>query len=201
VNEVQKSNNPVPGGAFCIAKSTLETIGGFNRTCFYGGGDNLFFNEILDEKSKQRAKNISVSILGRKNVHRKMLEMSVQTGKSIIGSVDVDTFHFYHGNLSNRSYGVRTYLALMMFPFSNYFFVDDIGLLTWKTTNTKLYDMFGNIEGINDSMKIANQMLGNDVNLNDWKCAIDRIQNNFYVNKNIAIVKRMLIDAKRKFGV
>ena len=141
VNDMQKSTNPVPGGAFCLAKSTLESIGGFNRTCFYGGGDNLFFNEILDEKSNQR-----------KNVHRKLLELSVQTGKNIIGSVNVDTFHFYHGNLSNRSYGVRTYLALMMFPFSNYFFVDDMGLLTWKTTNTKLYDMFGNIEGINNSM-------------------------------------------------
>lgn len=44
-------------------------------------------------------------------------------------------------------------------------------------------------------------MIGNDVNLNDWKYAIDRVQNNYYVNKNIAIVKRMLIEAKRKFGV
>lgn len=112
----------------------------------------MFFNEILDEKNKQRVKNISVEILGRKTVHRNLLELSVEHQKEIVGSVNVDIYHFYHGNLSNRSYGVRTYLALMMFPFSNYFFVDDMGLLTWKTTNTKLYDMFGNIESINNSM-------------------------------------------------
>lgn len=201
VNCLLDANNPVPGGAFCTTKSAMQAIGGFNDMCFYGGGDNLFFNEILDRKSKYRVKSIQVELLERKTIYNRLLELSDKQGKRIIGSVDEDIYHFFHGNLSNRSYSIRTYLALMLFPVMNYFYVDDIGLLAWKNIDTPLYDMFGNIELINNSMENAKRMIGDKLDLGEWKLAIDKVQNGYYVNKSLPLVKRMLYDAKTKFGV
>lgn len=161
----------------------------------------MFFNEILDRKSKYRVKSIQVELLERKTIYNRLLELSDKLGKRIIGSVDVDIYHFFHGNLSNRSYSIRTYLALMLFPVMNYFYVDDIGLLAWKNTDTPLYDMFGNIELINNSMENAKRMIGNELDFDEWKSAIDRIQNSHYVNKSIPLVKKLLVEAKTKFGV
>lgn len=43
-----KSN---PGGVYCICKSTLNVIGGFNYLPF-GGGDDLFWRELLGEQHR-----------------------------------------------------------------------------------------------------------------------------------------------------
>ena len=84
-----------------------------------------------------------------------MLPLVEKSNKKLFGSIDVDLYHFYHGDLSNRSYNVREYLSLMLYPFEEHFYVDDMGLISWKSTDSTLFHAFCRINEINNSIFIA----------------------------------------------
>ena len=91
----------VPGGVYCICKSTLNAIGGFNFLPL-GGGDDLFWCEFLGKDNRP-----VLLVNKRMSVIDTMTLLMKTTGKKRVADVPVDICHFYHGERKMRSYGQR----------------------------------------------------------------------------------------------
>ena len=169
----------VPGGSYCIRRELYDVIGGFNDRCFSGCGDAVFFNELQKKYIETYYYNISVN-MAQRNLDLKLIhQMARKLGMNLFGSLDVDVCHYFHGNLSDRSYNVREYLALMLYPFNDYFRIDEQGLISWKYTDVSLYDSFCAINKINNSISNAQKIIRKNFDLAFFKKRIDQIRKEF----------------------
>lgn len=126
--EVSSSSQFNPGGVYCIRRSTLNAIGGFNYLPF-GGGDALFWHEIDPQSSSRDPWNV---LVGREDVCEKMDDISHVSGKKLLGFVDAEICHFNHGEMKERSYGQRHYMLLTQYPWDGNLIMDDEnGLAKW----------------------------------------------------------------------
>ena len=107
-----KVNLSVPGGVYCMCKSTLQVIGYFNYLPF-GGGDNMFWAEITNTI---RSSYPWFILNKREHVSEAVQVLKKMTGKELLGTVYVDISHFYHGELKGRSYRQRHYMMMTQFP-------------------------------------------------------------------------------------
>ena len=108
----------------------------------------------------------------------------------LFGSLDIDLCHYFHGNLSDRSYNVREYLALMLYPFNDYFYIDEQGLISWKYMDVSLYDSFCAINKLNNSISKAQKMIGKSINLAFFKKSIDEIRRTFEKTQSVYLLNR-----------
>ena len=124
----------VPGGVYCICKSTLNAIGGFNFLPL-GGGDDLFWCEITGENNQLillTAKRMDVRIVFN--------ELMERLKKDRVVNVDVEVCHLYHGERNMRSYGQRQIMLMTQYPWMGRIMKDDEqGLLSWVDVNHYFY--------------------------------------------------------------
>ena len=111
----------VPGGAYCIAKTTLQMMGYFNYLPF-GGGDNVFWSELTESARSHYPWFI---INKRESVSTCMDTLRRMQGKELLQNVYVDVYHFYHGKTKERSYRQRHYMLMTQFPWMDRIITED----------------------------------------------------------------------------
>ena len=82
----------VPGGVYCIKKSTIARINYFNSLPF-GGGDNLFWCEFFDYPHK----NCCIELCKRHWIFDAICNLAEETKLKRLWCVSVNVYHFYHG--------------------------------------------------------------------------------------------------------
>lgn len=100
-----------------------------------GGGDDLFWFEIVNWKL------VGFMGLMKRNYVKSVLENTAKfQKKTLLGVVPIVVYHFFHGNMKNRSYTQRQYLLLTQYPWKDTIMLDDEnGLLKWKNVNHYFY--------------------------------------------------------------
>lgn len=147
--------NGVPGGVYCIGKSTLQQIGYFNYTVS-GCGDNLFWSEILDCNTA----NCMTTLFRREYVQFVMMNLQWAKGVDLLKGVDVEICHFYHGPFENRSYEQRDYMWMTQYPwFGRILQIDGHGLMAWTDTRYYFYKVMSQFHNICDNKNIVHEMM------------------------------------------
>lgn len=149
-----KLNNCVPGGVYCISKTTLQMIGYFNYLPF-GGGDNLFWSEIADLNSFY-----PWFLLYRRKYVQEVIQIAIKVfNRNILGNVFIDVYHFYHGERLGRSYQQRHYMMLTQFPLENRLITcGGNGLLQWINVNSFGYNIFSRLHEVNNDVYRASYL-------------------------------------------
>ena len=94
---------------------------------------------------------------------------------NIIGDVDVDICHFYHGVMKNRSYVQRDYMWASQYPwFGRLIQLDSNGILQWIDTEHYFYKALVNFHTINDDIKKAAQLLSPYIDYQNFVADFDR---------------------------
>ena len=147
----------VPGGVYCINKDFLQIIGYFNYLPF-GGGDNLFWYEMGISGSRENFPWFI--IFKRDNISDAVEKYQQLTNKTLLSTVFVDIYHFYHGEFKSRSYRQRHYMMMTQFPLmDNIITEDEQGLLTWIDTNHYFYGVMSKLSDVKDNKFIAGGLL------------------------------------------
>ena len=194
--------NGVPGGIYCISKTTLQGIGYFN-SIIYGGGDTLFWDEIVNQTTP-RMKPIC-SIFKREYVRENLEILSGFTQKQLLMEVPVNVVHFFHGEFNNRSYSQRDKMWLSQYPLENIIVTDDNGLLSWIDTNYWYYSVMQNFHSIKDKQSIANSLMKDHIDYNSFYREFTEVFNDenrytkFYnVMKLMNMIRRNKIRIQRR---
>lgn len=87
-------------------------MGWFNTVPF-GGGDTLLWNELLGIKRKRQW---VLELVRRSDVRHLVEKMANEEKVDIVGDVDVNICHFYHGEMWGRSYVQRDYMWASQYP-------------------------------------------------------------------------------------
>lgn len=75
---------------------------------------------------------------------------------NLIGYVDVEICHFYHGETSGRSQVQRQIMLLTQYPWLNRIVKDDEqGLLSWIDTKHYFYDIASKLHTVNNDVNNA----------------------------------------------
>lgn len=195
--ETTNVNKSAPGGIFCIHKDTLKSIDYFNYILL-GGGDILFINELSGAKGNA----IWMPTLQRRdNVAKIVSDISKRLDIPIFGHVNVDVFHFYHGDSVNRSYGQRDYMISAFYPWMNrYVYEDDKGLLAWLDFRNKMFNVIRKMDMVNNEKKNAIALMQDIIDYNGF---YNEIRKNIYTfsDQPKHVIVKEIHDLLRKYGV
>ena len=134
----------VPGGVYCLNRTVLNEINGFNYLPF-GGGDDLWWSELLCKDKRP------FLVLFRRDNVKRVFTKNLNKSKKLILDVNVNISHFYHGGRDSRSYGERQYILLTQFPWNGRLLTrDKQGLLSWKETKHYFYKVASKIHTVNN---------------------------------------------------
>lgn len=143
-----------PGGVYCINKFVLYMIGGFNFLPL-GGGDSLWWNELFNI-----GKHPWYWLVKRSKVYGLTRNICAMTSKSLMYLVDVDIFHFYHGEAVDRSYMQRQYLLMTEWPWMNRIMQDgENGLLEWIDVNHRFVDVAKHLPSVKNDKNRAKKLV------------------------------------------
>lgn len=155
-NQKLKYGQGVPGGVYCINKSTLETIGWFN-TIVTGSSDTLFWTDML---GKPLSNDLLLALHNREYVNRVFDKFQLLMDKKLILAIPVDVFHFYHGEFKNRSYQQRNYMWATQYPWNGTIVTNDgDGLLKWIDTSYYFYNVMARFHTVDDNKYRANELM------------------------------------------
>ena len=142
---LDKGLEGAPGGVYCLCKSTLDAIGGFNFIPF-GGGDDLFWSEFIGKPS-----GLVVLVSKRTEVQKIVQDLMKTSKKKKVVGVNVNVCHFYHGERKMRSYGQRQFMLLTQYPWMERIMTDDDqGLLSWVDVNHYFYKAASRLHTVNN---------------------------------------------------
>lgn len=166
-----KLSYAVPGGVYCIAKTTLQIMGYFNYLPV-GGGDNVFWSELAGLLNHYPW----FTLCRRENVPICMETLKKLTGKSLLDEVFVDVYHFYHGESKGRSYRQRHYMMMTQFPWMDSLIMEDEqGLLAWVDTSHYFYEVMSQLPKVNNDPFIANRLFGDNFRYLEFSQELERL--------------------------
>lgn len=162
----------VPGGVYCIRKSTLDKIGGFNFLPF-GGGDDLFWCELIGKGTN----NLCIKLTRRSEVGKTVKRLAKAGKMNLVSYVNADVCHFYHGPMKGRSRTQRHYLALSQYPWMGTIIEkDENGLLRWTDLNHYFYSVMSKFHTLNDSQDSAAELLSGKLHYNVFVGYVNQIK-------------------------
>ena len=162
----------VPGGVYCIGRQTLDKIGYFNYLPL-GGGDNLFWSEFFGHKHA----NCCIRLCKRPWVFDEVQKLGKQVNKDILGELDMDVCHFYHGDVCKRSRTQRHFMLLTEFPWKDRILVDDShNLLSWIDTKHKFYHIAANMGNVDNDKTKASHLIGGNIDYLRFERRIRELQ-------------------------
>ena len=89
-----------------------------------------------------------------------MGKLSQICNKSIVGATYVDVYHFFHGDMANRSYGQRDFMIAAFYPWMNkYIYDDENGLLAWLDFSNSMFKVISNLHLVSNKKENANELM------------------------------------------
>ena len=185
----------VPGGVYCISKSTLQKIGYFNYLPL-GGGDDLFWSEILGIDRRP-----FILLEARTYVKDVLAILQSETGKSLFGKVYVDIVHFYHGDRKGRSYNHRHYVLMTQYPWKDSIITDDEnGLLSWIDVQNRFVNVIKHLPEMNDDIEKVHKFISGIIDYKGFFRDFTKVYNdkNKFSDKHRADIIKLIEELIKK---
>lgn len=177
------ASNSVPGGVYCICKTTLEMVDGFSNHPV-GGGDALWWWDTFQLCTDWS--RVWLKLYERPQVRKILMSLHSIQKKYIIDEVPVDLVHFYHGELQNRSYVQRHYLLLSQYPMEGRLITEDeIGLLKWIESDNYFYKVLGRFQYINNNVYAAAKLMEGHMDYLNFVKYVKKLQEHNYTKEQI----------------
>lgn len=107
-----------------------------------------------------------------------MGNLSETSRKNIMGATYVDVCHFFHGDMTNRSYGQRDFMISVFYPWMNkYIYDDEKGLLSWLDFSNPMFKVISNLHLVRNKKENANELMKG---LIDYTSFYDHIRKDIY---------------------
>lgn len=125
-----------PGGAWITETEFLRSIGGFETSNLFGGGDQTFFDALTGVPSWHLTQ---YSQAMRQHLTKWIEQTHEHTQGKPIACVDGEALHLWHGDRKNRQYATRyEVLTKEQFDPQRDLIINSNGLIEWVEPSTQL---------------------------------------------------------------